>query len=112
MVVKKTKTGKLSVLLPLEVRATLWSSIVNVCEDQSVKQMINPMQSYEEVMAKLYLFTLYEILTTKSFHLQAGWDTRILFKKSESLAIMWLIRHSDDLSLLNLKSSLHKTLIG
>jgi hypothetical protein len=111
MQVKKTKTGKLSIVLPLEVRERVWEVLCNMCEDQSVKQMINPLQSHEEITMKLYLATCQEILTSKSFHLQATWETRMLFKRSEAIVIMWLLRNFKELPLLDLKSSLHKSLL-
>lgn len=109
MLVKKTKTGKFSITLSNEVRSKLWTLLVCVCEDQSVKQMFSKLKNESEIMAYLNLHVLEEILTSKNFCLQAQWDVRMIFKRSEAIAIMWLLR-DEELPMLELKSTLHQTL--
>lgn len=108
MKIKKTITGKYSVTMSYELRLAVWEIMVNFLETESANLITVKIET--ELPRHLMANVLGEIVIEKSFHLQAAWETRIIFKKSQALALVWLIRNSKVLEVIDLKSQLHKLL--
>lgn len=91
-----------------ELRLAVWESMVNFLEAESAKLIFVRVE--KELHRHLMANVLGEIVVEKSFHLQAAWETRIIFKKSQALALVWLLGESKILEVIDLKSELHKLL--
>lgn len=111
MKVKVTRTGKYSIALDNAMRTNLWNQLVNFLESESAALLFVKLNSNPEVMRHLYANVLAELMQTKSFHLQAGWETKLLLSKSQVIALVWFLKSMDsNLDMLNLKSQLHQLL--
>lgn len=111
MKVKKTKTGKISIHTDLNERENIFDALVNFLEAESVEVRKVKLTKKEDVMRLLYYYTLNDFLTNKDFHLQTTDDKKISLNHPQAVALMWLLRdHDNTLSMLLLKSSLHKLL--
>lgn len=111
MLVKKTKKGQFAFALKIDDRSCIFSALCNFLEDESVKLWQVGIRKEADVMRHLYYSTLDELINRKNFFLQSNHEIKWTITRAEAVALMWLLRHHDDkLSLLELKSGLHKTL--
>lgn len=108
MKVKRTKTGKYSVTMSHELRLAVWELLVNFLETETAKLLFVKID--DDLNRHLYASVLNEIIVGTSFHLHANWETRIIIKKSQALALIWLMRNVEGVELLDLKGKLHKIL--
>lgn len=112
MVVKKTKSGKLSLTLSFFEREKLFMALINFLESESVAVMHIRFKKEADIMRVLYYSVLDRFLHNTSFDLLIGAraDKKIITTISEAVAVMWLLRNHPDMEMINLKSELHKKL--
>lgn len=106
MKVTLTKTGKYRVTMEHALRVAVWELLLGFLQDESTALLFVSLE--KDVDRHLYASVLGEMLNEKSFALHANWETRILLKKSQAIALVWLLRDANDFELLNLKSELYK----
>jgi hypothetical protein len=112
MVVKKTKSGKLSITLSFFEREKLFMALINFLENESVNIMRLQLKKESDIMRVLYYSTLDRFLHHTSFDLliSARAEKKLIASISEAIALMWLLRNHDELEMINLKGKLHKIL--
>ena len=110
MLVKLTRTGKVSCLLSLGLRDALFGALANFLESESVN-IPQRLKNEEQVMRQLYYNVLNELICGKNFCLQHNHDVRMLFKRSEAIALMWIIRNYKTMEVIDLKASLHRLFV-
>ena len=108
MVVKKTKSGKYSFELTNGQRNVLFECLINFLENESVALMNVKLK--DESMRHLRYSILNEFITKQDFHLSVNVSKRWTLKRSEAIALMWLLKDDNTIAMLAIKSSLHKTL--
>jgi hypothetical protein len=111
MRVKRTKSGKFSIELNNIDRNNIFFSLANFMEGESVKLMHVKLMKEADVMRHLYYSTLEYLVERQNFKLQSPLNIKWICTRAEAIALMWALRSSDDnISLLELKSGLHKQL--
>ena len=109
MVAKRTKSGKLSIALSFHQRAMLeWH-----CDQYvDVSQFKNSFKTGNEmgVYAAIYYATINQFLIRTNWQLKLMQTKKIILTIPEGLAVMWMLRLSGDIDMIDLKSALHKTL--
>jgi hypothetical protein len=108
MKIKKTITGKYSVTMSYRLRWDVWELMVKFLEAELAKLTFTRVEN--ELHRHLMVNIVRELMIEKSFHLQSVWETRIILKRSQALALVWLLRESEILEVIDLKSELHKLL--
>jgi len=109
--VRMTKSGKLSFELTVIQREGLFSALCNFLEDESVKVFHLKLNSQEAINRGIYYHILDEFTNRIDFNLHTTKLRRFQIKRSEAVAIFWLLRGYDhNMALLEIKSSLHKIL--
>jgi hypothetical protein len=108
MQVKITKTGKYRLMMSYALRLAVWELLINFLESETNKLLFVKID--DDLNRHLYAAVLHETMMHTSFHLYANWETRILLKKSQALALIWLMRNVEGVELINLKGELHKLL--
>lgn len=108
MDVKKTKAVRFSIGLNLHEREELHEAILESIEDFKLQHFIKA----SKVVDAIYYTTLIHIAYKKNFNTNFLAPKRILFDLHEAVALMWMLRRFDhSTSLLNLKNSLHKSMV-
>jgi hypothetical protein len=103
MLVKKTKSGKRSVSLTYHQRAMLeWSCSEFLADSQSGKS--------NDILERVYYSVINLFFIRTDFQIKLTQEKKIIMTVCEGLAIMRMLRHSQDLDLINLKAALHKSL--
>lgn len=110
MDVKKTKNGKFSFEVTWFQRNQIFYSLLDFLETETVNLLKVRLNNEEGLMRHLYATYLNEFINRREFHLNNPAKIRWTIKRSEALAIMWVIRLDNDLGVLELKSALHKSL--
>jgi hypothetical protein len=109
MHVKKTKTGKLSIELECNARAFIFDAIMDFLDENAKSSTL---KSETEVMRHLHYSVLNEMVIRKNnFSPNLAATIKVLLRRSEAVALMWLLRrHDESMPILQLKSELHKQL--
>lgn len=111
MLVKRTKTGKLSLTMSHDERHLLFKAFCNFLEGESVVIWRLKIIKEADVMRRLFYHTLNEVMIQKDFKLLFNTSTKIQLTQSQSIATLWLLRDYDsDMTLLQMKGELHKQL--
>jgi len=112
MLVKRTNSGKLSLNMSLTEREKLFGAFCNFLESESIVMwQFKVVKDEADVMRRLFYHTLNEIMVSKEFKLQFNTFSKIQLTQSQSIATLWLLRDYDsDMTLLQMKGELHKTL--
>lgn len=110
MVVKKTKSGKFSFEVSWFLRSHIFSTLCDFLETESVNLMRVRLKTEADILRHLYYSVLNDFITRKDFQLSISKDTKWTVKRSEAIALMWLIRECDVLPAVELKSAIHKCL--
>lgn len=111
MQVKKTKKGKISMLLDVAEREKLFGALCNFLEDESVKVSGTSLKTHQDVTRRLYYYTLNEILVGKPWMLESADEVKLSIAMSQAAAILWLLSdYNNDMTLILLKGALHKIL--
>jgi len=106
MVVRRTKTGKLSLLLRHSEREMLSGQFYEFINSMKCKCG----KTEKELMTFLHYCTICELFVRLNFHLQITIDKKLQVSISEAAALIWMLRNSEHWMMLNLKSELHKKL--
>lgn len=110
--VKKTASGKFVFALEYNDREKLFMALVNFLETESVNIRIGGLKDREDFVRHLYCATLDELLQKHMGKLcSANKIEKLQLKRSEALAITWLLRTHNDQVMLDLKGSLHQKLL-
>jgi hypothetical protein len=111
--VKKLRSGNLSVDISFAAREELFGLICSFLELESVRMLGHKLRMKDEITDLLFYSVLNEFLKRSNFFLQENVSKRMLIKRSEATAIMWLLRDNDgeDLEMMELKGAIHKTLL-
>jgi hypothetical protein len=113
MRVKRIKSGKYSLEVSFHQRERIFSAICNFGEDESIELRRLEMLKEVDVMRHLYYNILENLLKRLNWQLHDAGSLKWTTTKAETIAIMWLLRNYDsDVQLLDLKSGLHKQLVG
>lgn len=109
--VKKLRSGNLSLEMEYHCREDLFGRICSFLETESLR--VYKLRERDEIMKYMAYSILNEFLKRTNFHLQEMITMRLLVKRSEATAIMWLLRDADadSIEMIDLKGSLHKQLI-
>lgn len=110
MDVKKTKSGKLSFELSCVQREVVFDTLVNFLETESFKLMHVRMKGEPEILRHLNYSVLNEFILKNDFALSLNVTKRWTLKRSEAIALMWLLREDSRIAVLTIKSALHKIL--
>jgi hypothetical protein len=111
MLVKRTKSGKLSLTMRYDERHLLFKAFCNFLEGESVTIWRLKIIQEADVMRRLFYHTLNEVMIQKDFKLLFHTSTKMQLNQSQCLAILWLLRDYDrDMVLLQMKGELHKQL--
>lgn len=110
MQVKKTKSGKYSLTLSYIEREKVFSALINFLETESFNIVGVKFKTSEEVLRHVYYSILNELLICTNFHLNVNSEKKIQCTRGEAICIMWLLRGYSDMTLLEIKSQLHKQL--
>jgi hypothetical protein len=111
MRVKRTKSGKFIIETTNIDRTNIFDNLCNFLEDESVKLMNIRFVQEADVMRHLYYCTLDQLMKRQDFYLQSVENKKWTCTRTEAIALMWSLRHSDNnIDLLEIKSGLHKQL--
>lgn len=106
--VKKTVSGKYSCLLTLEMREHLFTSACGFLESDTIGLRGGYVKTEQDLMDLMRHCVLNELVCHKNWLLQNKHDARILFKRSEAVALMWLTIDSRQIEVLDFRGELHK----
>ena len=110
--VKKTRNGKFSFALDYADREKLFMVLVNFLETESVNVMLTKLNDGTGINRHLHYATLDEMLQKHMGKLcSANKIEKIQFRRSEAIALIWLLRDQDSKPMLDLKGSLHQKLL-
>jgi hypothetical protein len=113
MRVKRTKSGKFSCEVSNLERNNIFFAICNFGEDESLKLRMVPMMKDADVWRHLHYSILESLLKRLNFHLESAASLKWTLSRTEAITLMWFLRNYDhDMQLLELKSGLHKQLVG
>lgn len=111
MLVRKTNKGRFTIALSFELRDQTFRALIAYLEDESVRVRQVKLTHEDGVMRHLYYTTLNEFLKARDFCLVSPEEIKWTISRTHAIALMWLLRHYDDnMSMLQLKSELHKML--
>ncbi len=100
MLVKKTKSGKLSCVMTHTHREFIFNTIQSLMSTRSV--------GWIEV--QIINCVLMELLLSKNLFLHINSDTKIILKRSEALALLFMLKSDSTMTGLDIKGSLHQIL--
>jgi hypothetical protein len=110
MLVKKTKSGKVTMMLSLHQRDSIWTALIGFLESESVEVSFLKVTTDTEVMRVLYYHSLAELIR-KDFQLNLRMNLKWTVTMSQAVALMWLLRsETEEMGLIDLKSGIHKLL--
>lgn len=111
MRVKRTKSGKFSLELTNLDRQQIFDLHLSFMEGESVNLMSVRLVKEADVMRHIYFSVLDHLFRRQNFQLQLGQSTKWICTRAEAIALMWLLRGSDnEIGLLELKTGLHQQL--
>jgi hypothetical protein len=108
--VKKTVSGKYSCLLTLELREHLFTSACGFLECDTIGLRAGYVKNENDLMDLMRHCVLNELVCHKNWLLQNRHDARMLFKRSEAVALIWLTIDSRLLEVVDFRGELHKQL--
>lgn len=112
MLVKKLKSGKLSVKMEYEVRDLLFGDLCNVLESESVNLLSNRLKTEADIARFIYYSTLNHLFCRSNWHLQTLEVKRIIITRAEAAALMYVFKSRDKIvTMLNIKSAIHQALL-
>jgi len=109
MLVKKTKSGKISCVMSYALRDELFTELMDFLENYNVEVSLK-IKNKDDMLRHLYYEVLYSFLFRTDFKLAHNYDFKIILSRAEALAVMFLIALSTRMEILDFKSSIHKIL--
>jgi hypothetical protein len=103
--VKKTVSGKYSCLLTLELREHLFMMACEYADWDIIRLLTKT-----DLVGSMLHCLVGEMACDKNWLLQNKHDARILFKRSEAVALIWLTTNSRVLEVIDFRGELHKQL--